>query len=221
MYSNIFLVLASGSKSRLSLLKDANIEPDLIISPDVDETPIQNELPYIYCQRIAESKLKTSVNKLKKTKLSTNTYIIISADTTVACGNKLLNKSYDKEKIRENLELISGRQHNLFTAVCCGLIKNEKLKELREEIVTSTLKFRFTSGEIRALVESKQCEGTAGSYPLMGLVNKYLQFMTGSYSNIIGLPLYETSQMLASLGYDAINKKILEKNKYVFSETKQ
>jgi len=114
----------------------------------------------------------------------------------------LLHKSYDSEQIRSSLKLISGRRHKVFTSVCCGLVEDNALKKLRQRTVVSILKFkRFTDKEIQELVDSKQGNGAAGNYTLNGLANKYLQFLSGSYSSVIGLPLYETSQMLTSLGY--------------------
>ena len=208
MHSNKFLILASSSKNRLELLRSVKIEPDLIIAPNTDETPLPKEIPTTYCQRITENKFQAAIKKLEKEKLPVNTYIVIVADTIAACGRRLLNKSYDPEQIRKHLELISGRRHKLFTGVCCGLVEKGKLKTVRKKLVTSIEKFkRLTKKEIEELVHSRQCEGMAGGYTLNGLASKYLQFMSGSYSNIIGLPLYETTQMLTSLGYDSITKK--------------
>jgi septum formation protein len=171
------------------------------MAPDIDETPGQKELPRAYCKRITKEKFQAAIEKLKGEKLP-NDYVVIVADTTAACGRRILDKSYDAEQIRKNLKLISGRRHKLFTSVVCGLVEAGKLKAVRERTVVSILKFkRLASLEIQELVQSRQCEGMAGGYTLNGLASKYLQFMSGSYSNIIGLPLYETSQMLASLGY--------------------
>jgi len=185
-----------------------HIEPDLIISPDVDETPLPKEAPRTYCQRITENKFHASVKKLEKEKLPTKDYIVVVADTIAACGRRLLNKSYEAEQIRKHLELISGRRHKLFTGICCGLIEDGEVKALRKKLVVSILKFkRMTNREVEELVRSRQSEGMAGGYTLNGLASKYLQFMSGSYSNIIGLPLYETNQMLTSLGYNLLEKK--------------
>jgi septum formation protein len=201
MQTRKFLVLASSSKCRLELLRSVAIEPDLVMAPDIDETPGQKELPRVYCKRIAKGKFQAAVEKLKGEKLPKD-YIVIVADTTAACGRRILDKSYDAEQIRKHLKLISGRRHKLFTSVVCGLVEAGKLKAVRERTVVSILKFkRLAEQEIQEMVQSRQCEGMAGGYTLNGLASKYLQFMSGSYSNIIGLPLYETSQMLASLGY--------------------
>ena len=208
MHSNKFLVLASSSKHRLQLLRDVNIEPDLIIYPDIDETPLPKETPQVYCKRITENKFQAAVQKLASEKPPVDSYIIIVADTISACGRRLLNKSYDAEQIRKHLELVSGRRHKLFTGVQCGLVENEKLKAVRKKLVTSILKLkRLTEQEIEELLHSRQCEGMAGGYAVNGLASKHLKFMSGSYSNIIGLPLYETVQMLTSLGYNSIKKK--------------
>jgi septum formation protein len=203
MKSKKFLVLASSSKCRLQLLQSISTPPDLIISPDADEDHLPKELPRTYCQRVTENKFQEALKKLEKEKLPTDNYIVIVADTTAACGRRLLHKTYDPEVVREHLKMISGRRHKLFTSIICALIENGKLKAKRQRTVLSILKFkRLTSAEIQELVHSRQCEGMAGGYTLSGLASKYLQFMSGSYSNILGLPLYETSQMLTSLGYN-------------------
>ena len=207
MKSKQFLILASSSKSRLQLLKNINIEPNLIISPDIDESPLPKEIPRSYCQRIAKEKFQAAVGKLSKEKPPAKDYFIITADTMAACGRRLLNKAYNDEQIRTSLKLISGRRHKVFTSVCCGFVKDNKLIKSRQKTVMSILKFkRFTDREIQELVDSKQGEGAAGNYTLKGLASKYLQFISGSHSSVIGLPLYETTQMLTSLGYDHISR---------------
>jgi len=203
MHSNKFLVLASSSKCRLRLLNSIKIQPDLIIAPDIDEDELPKELPRPYCQRVSEEKFHAALKKLAGEKLPVTSYIVITADTTAVCGRRVLHKSYDREEIRKSLELISGRRHKLFTAVCCGLVEDGQLKTLRKKTVTSILKFkRVTAKEIQKWIDSGQCEGMAGGYTIDGVGSKYLQFVSGSNSNIIGLPLYETAQMLTSLGYD-------------------
>ena len=185
------------------MLRSISIEPDLIIAPDVDESELPKELPRSYCQRITEKKFKSAADKIIAEHPELKHVIFIVADTTAACGRRLLHKAYDPKEIEKLLGLISGRRHKLFTSVYCGLIENGQLVATRKRTVLSILKFkRLTAKEINELVESKQCEGMAGGYTLDGLASKYLQFMSGSYSNILGLPLYETSQMLTSLGYD-------------------
>lgn len=204
MKSNKFLVLASSSKSRLQLLKNVNIEPDLITSPDIDESPFPKEKVRPYCHRIAAAKLPAAFKKLsEEKKIPVKDYIIITADTMAACGRRLLHKSHNAEQIRTNLKLVSGRRHKVFTSVCCGLVEDNQLKKVRQKTVMTIVKFkRFTDKEINELVASKQGEGSAGNYTLTGIANKYLQFLSGSYSSVIGLPLYETAQLLSSFGYD-------------------
>jgi septum formation protein len=203
MQSKKFLILASSSKNRLQLLKSVSIEPDLIISPDADEDHLPKELPRPYCQRVTENKFQAALKKLEKEKLPTDNYIVLVADTTAAVGRRLLHKTYDAEQVRKHLELISGRRHKLYTSVICGLVENGEVKAKRQRTVLSTLKFKkFSIKEIDELVKSRQSEGMAGGYTLSGLASKSLKFISGSYSNIIGLPLYETSQILTSLGYN-------------------
>lgn len=203
MQSTKFLVLASSSRSRLQLLKNIKIEPNLIIAPNVDESPLPKETVRTYCQRITKKKFDAAIEILSKKKIPSKNYIVITADTMAACGRRLLNKSYDPEVIRNRLKLIAGRRHKVFTSVCCGLIDNNELITLRQKTVMSILKFkRFNEKEIQELVDSKEGEGAAGNYSIAGIASKYLQFLSGSQSNVIGLPLYETSQMLTSLGYN-------------------
>ena len=200
MGSSKVLILGSSSKARVKLLESIGICPDSIIRPDVDETPLKKEAPIPYAIRVADAKLQAAVELIKKN--AADSCIIITADTIAACGKRLLNKSYDKEQIRKHIQLISGRRHKIFTSVCCGLIEDRKLKTVRKRTVESIIKFkRMQTDEIEFLLNSGQCEGNAGGYTVQGVCGRYVKFVSGSWSNIIGLPLYETTQMLKSCGY--------------------
>lgn len=197
------IILASSSKARLALMENIGITPQLVISPDADETPLPNELPRHYCIRVAEKKFAAALDMLKASHKGLLKHaIVITADTTVACGRRMLHKSFDRDEIKRHLQLLSGRRHKALTGFVCGLIKNGELKTLRKRTVESVLKFkRFQNHELKLLLDSGQCEGKAGGYTLNGLASRYLEFIRGSHSNVIGLPLYEVTQTLCSLGY--------------------
>jgi septum formation protein len=196
-------ILASSSKARLSLLGSVEIVPSLVLSPNTDETQLKNETPRTYCLRVAEKKFDSALQiLLKKNTPHSKHAIMLTADTTAACGRRILHKSYDKDEIRRHLKLISGRRHKVFTAIVCGLLVDGKVQASKKKVVESILKFkRLQPSEIESWVISGQCEGNAGGYTLNGIAQRYLQFIRGSYSNVIGLPLYEVVQSLHSFGY--------------------
>ena len=196
------MILASSSKTRLAVIKSLGFSPQLVISPDADETPLKNELPRQYCIRVAEKKFASALEILKQSNAEWLKHaVVITADTTIACGRRMLHKSFDRDEIRHHLTLLSGRRHRALTALVCGLVKNGEVKTIRKKIVTSILKFkRFQPHELQLLVDSGQCEGNAGGYTLNGLASRYVEFIRGSYSNIVGLPSYEIAQILCSFG---------------------
>ncbi len=190
------VILASSSKSRLSLLKQINIIPDLVISPDIDETPKKSENPLAMIKRLAKEKGdKVAAEHRDK--------IVISADTVSIVAGKMLIKTYSPEQELEYLNLISGKRHRLHSAVC---VQWRNQKYLCEKIVTSSLKFkRLTKQEIEEYIASDQWKGCSGGYAIEGLAGKYLAWLSGSFSNVLGLPLYEVNNMLTACGF--YNKK--------------
>lgn len=185
------LLLASASPRRLDLLKQAGIVPALVIPADIDETPQKAELPPAYAQRIAAT-------KALKLRDSHPDHIILSADTVVGCGRRILPKAETEQQARSCLDLLSGRRHRVMTAVSIIAPDGKQITKT----VTSIVQFkRLSPADIQAYIDSGEWHGKAGGYAVQGLGALYIPFISGSYSNIVGLPLYETVNMLRAAGY--------------------
>lgn len=186
------LVLASASPRRLELLRQMNIQPDDILPADIDETPLKSELPLAYAQRIA-------AGKAVKIRSTVTDAVILSADTVVACGRRILPKAETEAEALDCLRLLSGRRHRVISAV--SIIAPDGKQQTRP--VTSIVKFkRLTDAEIAAYINSGEWQGKAGGYAIQGLAAAFIPFISGSYSAIVGLPLAETMTMLRSAGYE-------------------
>lgn len=191
------LILASGSPSRMKLLQDADIHPISVINTDIDESEIKGERPREYCVRVSKLKFNAAAKLL-----TIPTAILLAADTIAITGNRILHKTEDKEKVREYMRMISGKRHVVLTSVVCGLVENGEIKSIKSKLVKSTLLFkRMTTQEIDHLVESEQGINKSGGCQIMNIASRYLKFISGSFSNVVGLPMYETTCLLSSLGY--------------------
>lgn len=188
------LILASASPNRLDLLSKIGIVPDQIIPADVDETELARELPRNVSIRLAHAKA------MKVSEMIDNGYII-GADTVAAIGRRILPKATSDAMVRDCLNLISGRRHRLYTAVTV-IKKTSSTLEQRHRLVQTVLKFkRLTNQEIEHYVLSGEGLNKAGGYAIQGLVQSYVEYIGGSFSNVVGLPLFELRNMLNSLGY--------------------
>lgn len=186
------LVLASASPRRLELLKQVGITPDAVVPADIDETPLKNELPTAYVRRVAIGKSTA----LRETHAA---HFILSADTTVAVGRRILGKSEDTDEIAKWLNLLSGRRHRVITGV--SLIAPDGKQ--RDKVVTSIVQFkRLTKNDIDNYIASGEWRGKAGGYGIQGKASGLISYISGSYTGIVGLPLYETLNMLESAGYE-------------------
>lgn len=184
------LVLGSSSPRRLELLGRLGLKPDRIISPDIDETPHDGELPRDYVLRMAKEKAAAVSRDADE--------VLIAGDTTVAVGRRILGQASDEAEQRRFLELISGRRHHVLSSVCVVAADGT----VRAKISDSIVKFkRFESAEIDAYVSSGEGQGKAGGYAIQGQAEAFVVMMSGSYSGIMGLPLYETRNLLISSGY--------------------
>jgi septum formation protein len=187
------LILASQSPRRLDLLKRIGIVPDAVIPADIDETPLRNELPAPYVARIAAGKAAAVVPAL-----AGEGALVLAADTTVAAGRRILAKPEDEADARRMLALLSGRRHTVLTAVT--LVDAEG--KARHRLSTTIVAFkRFSEAELDAYLASREWEGKAGAYGIQGRAEAYVRFLSGSYSNVVGLPLYETRALLEGAGY--------------------
>ncbi|MDY0009930.1 MAG: nucleoside triphosphate pyrophosphatase [Bdellovibrionales bacterium] len=185
------LVLASASPRRLDLLRQMQITPDTVAPADIDETPRKGELPLVYAQRIAAEKARAVAPLYPQA-------VILSADTVVACGRRVLPKAETEGEARACLALLSGRRHRVISAV--SVIGADGTQHTRP--VTSTVKFkRLSATEIESYVASGEWKGKAGGYAIQGIAAAYIPFISGSYTAIVGLPVAETVQMLINAGY--------------------
>ena len=185
------LVLASASPRRLDLLRQIGLEPDRVEPADVDETPRPKETPRRLALRLAEAKAAAAAAR------APDAYVL-GADTVVAVGRRLLGKTEETAEARAWLGLLSGRGHRVFTGVAVIAPSGRKAVRLAE----ARIRFkRLTDREIDAYLESGEWRGKAGAYAIQGLAGGFVIEVQGSYSAVIGLPLYETRMLLEGLGY--------------------
>ncbi len=185
------LVLASASPRRRELLTQVGVTPDKIMAAEIDEKPHKNELPRIYALRIASAKAE-AVAELEPHNL------VLAADTVVACGRRILPQAKDAAEVRECLVMLSGRRHMVYTA----LAAREADGKLRTRIVATRVAFKkLSADEIEAYVKSGEGQGKAGGYAIQGRAGAFVRFLNGSYTNVVGLPLFETMALLKSCGY--------------------
>jgi len=190
------LVLASASPRRRALLEQIGVRPARVFPADIDETPRKGELPRGHALRLAQEKAQTVADALKAEEGGADRFIL-AGDTVVACGRRILPKTETADDARACLELMSGGRHRVFTGLCVigpgarasRVVETQvKLKRLSRE----ELDFYLASGEWK---------GKAGGYGIQGLAAAFVSWISGSHSSVVGLPLFETAQMLNGLGY--------------------
>ena len=181
------LILASSSERRLSLLKQIGVIPGEVISPNIDEFLLKKELPKAYSMRMAKEKcLRVKILYPEK--------FVLSADTVVCCGRRVLPKAETEEQAFECIKLISGRRHRVYTTICL-YTPNYKL---HCRSVMTVVKFkRLSMQEINSYIASKQWKGKSGACSIQGDAGKFVLSINGSYSAVVGLPLYETYSILS------------------------
>ena len=184
-------ILASGSKRRHELLCQIGIKPDLILVPNINESNYFKELPLSYVRRMC-------VEKIKVFQFDYPQSIILTADTVVAVGRRILPKTLDSEMAKACLKLISGRRHKVLTSFALYTPNNA----LKVKTVKSIIKFKkLHSDEIDNYLASDEWKGKAGGYAIQGIAASYVNFISGSYSNVVGLPLAELYRAFLSIGY--------------------
>ena len=183
------LVLGSASPRRQELLAQIGVRPDAIRPADIDETPLKSELPRVYAERLAREKAQAIVLAADE--------IVLCADTVVALGRRILEKPVDAAQAVQFLTLLSGRRHNVITAVAL-----RSTDRMWTRTVTTSVKFKSLSdAEISAYVRSDEWRGKAGGYAIQGLAAAFIPAINGSYTNVVGLPLTETAGLLTGAGY--------------------
>jgi septum formation protein len=193
------LVLASASPRRLALLQQIGLEPDALIPADLDETPKKNELPRALALRLASEKVRSAATVAVEREGYSDCYTI-AADTVVCVGRRILPKCEIVEEAGACLRLLSGRTHRVYTGIALITPKGAE----RRRLVETRLRFkRFSGAEIEAYLASGEWRGKAGGYAIQGLAGAFAVKLVGSYSNVVGLPLYETMSLLAGEGFPA------------------
>jgi septum formation protein len=179
------LVLASASPRRLALLAQIGVTPDAVIATDIDETPLPKETPRALALRLACAKAE-AVNEPGA--------VVLAADTVVAVGRRLLGKPEDEAEARKFLALLSGRNHHVLTGVAV-----KSAAGLRARVVETRVAFKVLSkAEIDTYAAGGEWRGKAGGYGIQGGAERFVTKIVGSYSNIVGLPLFETANLLES-----------------------
>ncbi|MEO8114930.1 MAG: Maf family nucleotide pyrophosphatase [Phenylobacterium sp.] len=185
------LVLASASPRRLDLLRQIGLEPDAVAAAEVDESPLKDETPRRLALRLAAAKAARVAG------LEPQAHVL-AADTVVAVGRRVLPKAADEAEVRSCLALLSGRAHRVLTGVAVAAPDGRRAQRL----VESRLHFkRLTAHEIDAYVASGEGLGKAGGYAIQGRAGAFVMSLQGSYSAVVGLPLYESLGLLVGLGY--------------------
>ena len=183
------LILASASPRRRELLARLGVEPSAVISADIDETPARTEVPRAYAQRMAREKARA---------VEASDSFILSGDTVVACGRRILPKAEDEATARQCLTLLSGRRHVVLSAVALRAPDGS----MRERLSETTVRFkRLTTAEIDAYLAGGEWHGKAGGYAIQGSAEGLIATITGSHSGVMGLPLFETRALLLAAGF--------------------
>jgi len=184
------LVLASASPRRLDLLQQVGIVPDVVAPADLDETPGATELPRVYAERLAGEKALAVA-------ASHEDAFVLAADTVVACGRRILPKAETREAARTCLNLLSGRAHRVYTGI--SLVKGDT--QITKSVVTRVQVARLSDAALDAYLASGEWQGKAGGYAIQGYAAAFIRGLNGSYSNVVGLPLHETVNLLKGSGF--------------------
>ena len=185
-------ILASASPRRRDLLSQIGIVPDHIIAPDIDETPYRGEVPAHYARRMATEKVEAAARMDPP-----DGSAILAGDTVVACGRSILPKTEDADAARARLERLSGRRHRVHGGIALRCSDGRMITRLVTSIVTIK---RLSAAEIDRYIDSGDWQGKAGGYAIQGPAAAFVQHVSGSYSNIVGLSLYDVAAMLGGNG---------------------
>lgn len=195
------LILASASPRRLALLAQIGITPDAVIAADIDETPLKDETPRNLALRLARGKAEA---------VKVSDGVVLAADTVVAVGRRVLPKAETEQEARACLALLSGRTHRVYTGVAVRSASVQPATSAgrleagapitRARLVETRVAFKVLSAaELETYIASKEWHGKAGGYAAQGLAGRYITSIIGSYSSVIGLPLFETANLLESV----------------------
>ncbi|MGH1447227.1 MAG: Maf family protein [Cognatishimia sp.] len=183
------LILGSGSPRRRELLAQIGVVADDIRPPDIDETPLEGELPRPYCARITREKVQAVQ--------SDSDDIVLSADTTVALGRRIMGKPESAAQAAEFLIALGGRRHKIITSV--AIRRGEQIWQ--RDVVSQAQMKRLSDDELNFYLASNDWQGKAGGYAIQGPAGAFIPWISGSFTGIVGLPLAETAALLAAAGY--------------------
>lgn len=184
------LILASASPRRRDLLARIGVVPDAIDAADIDETPLEAELPRVHAARLARTKALAVAARHPGA-------VVLAADTVVAVGRRILPKAEDEATARQCLTLLAGRRHHVLTAVAVV----DATGSLRERLSDTIVTFKpLSATEIDDYIATGEWAGKAGGYAIQGRAEAFVRWLSGSHSGVIGLPLYEARNLLISSG---------------------
>ncbi len=184
-------MLASASPRRLELLRQAGLVPDLVVAAELEEGARRGELPGALARRLAEAKAEAIAKRQAEA-------FVLGADTVVAVGRRILPKPTDEAEAKRCLELLSGRRHRVLTAI--AVVTPEGAQ--RSRLVSTAVAFkRLDKAEIAWYLGTEEWRGKAGGYAIQGRASRFVSWLAGSYSNVVGLPVFETVRLLDGLGY--------------------
>jgi septum formation protein len=184
-------VLASASPRRLDLLARIGVVPDRVLPTDIDETPRKEELPRQLAERLAAGKAAAAAALAPDA-------LVLAADTVVGVGRRILGKPADAAEARRFLTLLSGRRHHVYT----GVALRGPDGRLRTRLVDTALAFqRLTEAQVEEFIATGEWRGVAGGYQIQKRAEVFVRFLSGSHSNVVGLPLFETAQLLRGVGW--------------------
>jgi septum formation protein len=197
MAGRVKLVLASGSPRRLALLAQIGIEPDRLMPVTIDESPRKRETPRNLARRLAREKVAAALSALKSEPELAGA-LVLAADTVVSVGRRILPRADQIEEAAACLRQLSGRSHRVHTALALATAKGQ----VRRRLVETRVRFKRLSREdIESYLASGEWRGKAGGYAIQGIAGGFVVKLIGSYSGVVGLPLYETMTLLAGEGY--------------------
>lgn len=181
-------ILASASINRRALLDEVRLVPERVVSPEIDEGILKGETPLRYVKRIAVEKAKAVAQAYPET-------CVVAADTVLAVGRRIIRKANTPEEARANLKLLSGRSHKVLT----GLAVVTPEGKIISKVNVSSVKLKnFDDDDIRVIIDSGEWKGVCG-YKIDGVLSAFVQRISGSYTSIVGLPIYETTQILRGI----------------------
>jgi len=191
------LILASASPRRLALLEQVGLRPDVLLPASIDETPLRGETPRRLAERLAVEKAEAAA-VLAAGEPEHHGAFLIAADTVVALGRRILPKASGQDEAAECLRFLSGRAHRVFTAVAMITPQGRR----RSRVVETRLRFkRLSQREMESYLASGEWRGKAGGYAIQGIAGAFVVKLAGSYTAVVGLPLYETVNLLAGEGF--------------------